>query len=425
MLKKHRYWLGLFWLITIFALPTPLIVTAAQGLKGTVNASAIFGTQVGTIAYVWMLLVTALSEKPRWLDRLIGLPEMYFLHGIVGTLAIALAFFHNLLLPSSGMIYWSGTLALYLFIAILLYSIFFMSSWLTGRSKLMATLKNRLEKIFSYEVSIWLHRLNIVGILLVFGHVLLIPYITALASYMFWFYLYSGVTAVIYISYHFIKPLGFSNGQLVARHKLADNVTELVIRVRGRYTFRAGDFVFLSFPDENGMKEKHPFSILQYNPKNRTLTFAIRNYADFTQKIDSVKINGRVRIDGSYGRLFDALDEHKEQAWVFIGSGIGSVPLIALVLHFVSSRQITFIRIAHEEKDLIYEAFLQDLAQKYPNFTYLSQIGRLSAEQIEQLADKNTYYLVGGSNQMMRGTMQLLRKKGVKSADVYGEKFSF
>ncbi|MDR0299767.1 MAG: iron reductase [Streptococcaceae bacterium] len=425
MLKKHRYWLGLFWLLVIFVSPLPLIVTATQGLKGTVNASAIFGTQIGTIAYVWMLLVTALSEKPRWLDRLIGLPEMYFLHGIVGTLAVVLAFFHSELLLSTGMISLTGNIALYLLIAVLLYSIFFMSSWLTGRSRLANNLKQRLEKVFNYEVSLWLHRLNIVAILLVFGHVLLISYITAISAYMFWFYLYTAITAILYVSYHFIKPLAFHNGTLISNRKLADNVTEIVVQLKHHVHFRAGDFTFISFPDEEGMKEKHPFSILQYNRKKKQLVFAIRNYSDFTALLDKVKLNSRVKIDGGYGRLHEALEEHKNQPLVLIGSGIGSVPLIAIVLYYVGKREITFVRVGHEEKDLIYEDFLQGLATEYPNFNYMSQVGRLSEYQMGKLADDSSFFLVGGSNQMMNGTMTMLKKKGVKSSNVYGEKFSF
>jgi len=425
MLKKHHYWLGLFWLAVLFVLPAPLIVTVALGLKGTLNQSAIFGSQVGTIAYVWMLLVTVLSEKPRWLDRLIGLPEVYFLHGMVGIMAIVLAFWHSLLLQSDGLILLTGNTALYLFIAVALYSVFFLSSWLTSRSRSLNNLKNVLEKVFRYEVSIWLHRLNIVGILLVFGHVILISYITAIPTYMFWFYLYSGVTAIVYISLHLIKPLAFMSGTLISSQKLADNVTELIVQLKHKGDFRAGDFVFISFPDDADLKETHPFSILQYDRQKKTLTFAIRNYSDFTLKLDQVKLNSRVRIDGGYGRLYESMEEHMDQPLVMIGSGIGSVPLIALVLHFVNKKEIIFVRVAHEAQDLIYESFLKKLGHDYPNFTYYSQVGRLSEEQIQQLINKNSYYLVGGSNLMMRGTMGLLRKNGVKSGNIYGEKFSF
>ncbi|HEY0222431.1 MAG TPA: FAD-binding oxidoreductase [Lactovum miscens] len=425
MLKKHKFWLGLFWLITIFISPLPLVLTATQGLAGTINVSMTFGTQVGTVAYVWMLLVIAISVKPHWLDRLVGLPEMYFLHGIVGTLAVVLAFFHKELSPSTGLIKLTGEISLYLFIAILLYSIFFMSSWLTGRSHFANRVKQYLEKIFNYETSIWLHRLNIVATLLVFGHVLLIPYITSIKAYMFWFYLYSGFTAVIYLSYHFIKPLAFHNGRLISNRKLSDNITELVVQLKGNINFRAGDFAFISFPNDKGMREKHPFSILQYNKQKKQLTFTIRNYSDFTSKIDQLKLRSQVKIDGSYGRLYESLQEHINQNLVMIGSGLGSVPLISLVLHFVGKREITFVRVAHEPKDLIYEEFLKSLPDKYSNFHYYSQIGRLSEYQIDQLANENFYFLVGGSNQMMNGTIAMLKKKGVKSSNLYGEKFSF
>ena len=65
MLKSHKYWLGLFWLVAIFVLPLPLVMTLAQGLSGTVNQFALFGSQIGIIAYVWMLFAIIVAEKTK------------------------------------------------------------------------------------------------------------------------------------------------------------------------------------------------------------------------------------------------------------------------------------------------------------------------------------------------------------------------
>src|SRR5699024_11715658 len=51
-----------------------------------------------------------------------------------------------------------------------------------------------------------------------------------------------------------------------------------------------GDFVYISFPEVDGFKEMHPFSILRYDQAQRELVFAIRNWGDFTAKLDKIPV---------------------------------------------------------------------------------------------------------------------------------------
>ncbi len=427
MLKSHKYWLGLFWLFAIFVLPLPLIKTLADGLQNTLNSSNLFASQIGIIAYVWMLFVIAISTKPKWLDKLIGLPEMYFVHGIIGVGAIILALIHKILMHSSGLIKLTGETSLYILIGIAAYSIFFMSGWLTSRIRLFRQIRNQLERFFKYEVSVWLHRLNIVATLLVFGHVILISYLVAIKPFMMIFYLYSGITSLMYIYYHVVSPLTYRKGQLIENNQLAHSISEITILLKRRWNFKPGDFVYLSFPDIPGMKELHPFSILEYNSKTKTLVFAIRNWNDFTAKLSEIPIGTKVSIDGSFGRLFEEIKEHKNKELVFIGSGVGSVPLISLTASLIEKRRVSFIRVATKQEDLIYENYLKNLATSNENLYYFSQLGRLTIKEVEKIVakNKNAFFLVGGSNQMMMGTMKLLKDAGIKKSQMYGEKFSF
>lgn len=54
----------------------------------------------GIYAYIWMLECVWLGCRPRWLDRIIGLPGIYVLHGVLGTGALALVVYHQYVLPS-------------------------------------------------------------------------------------------------------------------------------------------------------------------------------------------------------------------------------------------------------------------------------------------------------------------------------------
>jgi len=103
MLKKHRYSLGLFWLIAIFVLPLPFLQTVTQGLPALYQ-SELLAIDWGVIAYVWFLLAIYLGTRPKWLDRLVGLPSMYLLHGILSIAAIGLAYLHKSGTQSTGWI---------------------------------------------------------------------------------------------------------------------------------------------------------------------------------------------------------------------------------------------------------------------------------------------------------------------------------
>ncbi|WP_180752721.1 FAD-binding oxidoreductase [Lactococcus fujiensis] len=427
MLKTHKYWLGLFWLFAIFVLPVPLLTTLSYGLKNTLFESNLFASQIGIIAYVWMLFVIAISTKPKWIDKMIGLPEMYLVHGLIGLGGVILALVHKMMIQSFGLIKLTGTASLILLLTVAVYSIFFLSGWLTSRIKILNVLKQDLERLLRYEISVWLHRLNIVATLLIFAHVILIPYIANIKPFMILFFTYSGITALMYLYYHFMKPFTYKKGILIEHTQIASSVTELVIQTKHLWNFNAGDFVYLSFPDVDGMKEMHPFSILNYDKKSHQLIFAIRNWGDFTARLNSLPKGTKVKIDGSYGRLLQSIRENKGKKLVFIGSGVGSVPLISLTISLFEKYKISFIRVASKQEDLIYESYLRNLSNNNTNFNYFSQLGRLKKNQIKNIVNdnKNSYFIVGGSTQMMMGTMKLLKNAGVKKSQIYGEKFNF
>ncbi|GAF41301.1 oxidoreductase [Agrilactobacillus composti DSM 18527 = JCM 14202] len=82
MLKTYKYILGLVWLVVLFLVPLPFIQTLTTGLPALYNDQRL-AIIWGAVAYAWMLASIYLSTRPHWLDRLIGLPKMYMIHGIM------------------------------------------------------------------------------------------------------------------------------------------------------------------------------------------------------------------------------------------------------------------------------------------------------------------------------------------------------
>jgi len=429
MLKRHRYSFGLFWLISIFLLPLPFIQTLSNGLP-IIYQNEYRAIYYGTIAYVWMLLAIYLSTKPKWLDRLIGLPEMYQVHGILSIAAIVLAYLHKEGTISSGWIKTTGDWSFDLFLGLMIYSLIFMAGWLTNRFHILKRLKQNLEKLFKHELSIWIHRLNIVAVSLTFIHVQLITYITAIKPFI---YLFDGVSAVLLVCYlfsKFVKPLTYEQGILLSNRTISQNIQELVIRLprSSRIELLAGDYVFMAFPDYKELREMHPFSIVNVPNKDRKIILIIRGDGDFTRCLKNVLVESRVNIDGGYGRYQYFLNSQSlDTNIVILAGGIGVTPLLSIIAANLN-RNINVFYSAHRETDLLYTSKLA-VWDKRNNVNCHVQVGRFSDLQVlGELPEEwtsNTVFLIGGPSPMMHHWIRLLKDNGASNGQICYEEFSW
>ncbi|MFD1417671.1 FAD-binding oxidoreductase [Companilactobacillus keshanensis] len=428
MLKKHRFSLGLFWLVAIFLVPLPFLQTLSNGLP-IIYKSEFRAIYYGTIAYVWMLVAIYLSTKPKWLDRLIGLPEMYMVHGILSIAAIILAYLHKEGTSSSGWIKTTGDWAFDLFLGLMIYSMIFMAGWLTNRVTILKKIKIILERIFRHELSIWIHRLNIVATILVFIHVQLISYITAIRPFMIWFDVASLFVLGSYLFSKFIQPLTYDRTDVIQNRKISENIQELTLELprSSKIKLLAGDYIFLSFPDINGLKEMHPFSIVNVPDKTRRIVLAIRGDGDFTKRLSKIEPGTVALIDGGFGRYEQFLKEQPSDAnIVVLAGGIGVTPLISTIEGNLS-RSIMLMYSVHNQKDLIYQ---DKFAQwQKSGLDYVIQVGRFKDKQLQQKLPRNwqnnTVFLIGGPSKMMHHWVRFLKAQGAKSGQIYFEEFSW
>ncbi|MEJ6400874.1 FAD-binding oxidoreductase [Nicoliella lavandulae] len=307
MLTNNRYLLGLSWLVAIFLIPFPFVQTLSAGLPPIYNGTKTM-ILFGTIAYSWMLLAMYISTRPKWSDRLIGLPNAYMIHGIVSLAVIVLAYLHKSNLHSSGLIKLTGDWAIYLFIGLALYSMIFMAGWLTSRVPFLMWIKRSLEHVFKHEVSVILHRLNVVATGLVFIHVLLIPYIRQIVPFTI---LFVGASLFVFGSYAFtFIHKQIISATLIDNQEVKPNVRQLTLRLKKHLAIYPGDFVFISFPEVRFMKEPHPFSIVNAPSDKNELVLAIRGDGDFTQSLARIPNDAKVVINGGFGMYQSVINEN-------------------------------------------------------------------------------------------------------------------
>lgn len=425
--QKHSYTLGLAWLSAVFLLPFPLIFTFMTGLPA-IYATNRVGYALGIYAYVWMLLAIYIGTKPKWLDRLIGLPMAYMIHGILSLVAILFSFMHKNLSPSEGLIQLTGNVAFAMFFTIALYSMIFMAGWLTSRVPALSKIKLLLEKVFRHEVSVLLHRLNIIATLLVFIHVQLIPYVRSNTSFMIVFYIMSFYVFGNYF-WHKYKPNALGYKSLLLENKeIAPNIHELRIKIPKKLQkgLRPGDFVFISFPKIKGLEEPHPFSIVNDPYTESELVLAIRGDGDFTTLLQSVEAPVDLRVDGGYGMYQTIIDEQKPTELLIVTGGIGITPILSII-EANPSIKTTVFHSASTEAALIYE----DLFKKWSNrvnFEFHRSVGRYDDEEVLSHLPKNTSnlaVLVSGPAAMGRHWIKTMASHGVPKTQIFYEEFGW
>lgn len=427
MMKHHNYALGLTWTIILFVVPLPLIQTLAAGLP-LAYSDEFQAIYFGAIAYAWMLAAIYLSTRPKWLDRLIGLPDMYLIHGVISIAAIFLAYLHQNQTQSVGWIKTTGDWAYWLLLGLLGYSLLFMAGWLTSRIPVIKRIKAWLEPIFRHEVSVWIHRLNLVATVLVFIHVILINYVTAIKPFMIWFYLYSILTLTTYVWSKYRDSMLSPRATLIENTEIAENVHELRLKLTTNLELLPGDFVFISFPTIEGLKELHPFSLVNSPTNNNAIQLAIRGDGDFTKALANIPEGTPVRVVGGYGRYQQFLNERPEFTnVVIIAGGVGIVPLLSM-MEANANRVISLFYTAHRAEDLLYPEKIMDWRRR-GKFQAYQQVGRFVDSEVLRRLPKdfqtNSLFLIGGPSSMMRHWKRVFKKYGVPAGHLYAEEFNW
>ena len=427
MLREHRFIFNMIWLIVLLTIPLPLIVTLGNSLP-EVFGSRVLAVNLGVFAYSWMLSAIFLSSQPKWLDRIIGLPDMYIIHGVTAIFAVIFMYLHDQLLKSSGLISLTGEWAMYIFMAVIIYSLVFMAGWLTSRISILMRIKKMLEKIFKHELSMWIHRLNLVAALLAFLHVLLIPYVRSIAPFTVLVILYTVIAFGAYGHYAYNKYLNVKVGILKNIRKVDSNITEVTITTSKSILrkIEAGDFSFISFPNVKGMKEPHPFSILNIPERDGYVQMSIEGVGDFTKNLPKLEVEEKVNLTRGYGVLSSMIEKSgKNEKFVLIGGGIGVVPLLGLADKF-DNKDITFLYTVKKDKKPLYQEKFE-LWNERSNFKSYSQNGRFTTEQLDKYlpVGEEYNYIIAGPMAMNIAYEKMLKEKGIKKNRIFYEGFNF
>lgn len=418
----------LFWSLAV-VFPFPLVQTydSLADDPGPLK----FYVFLGLIAYTWWLLSIVLSVRPSWVHRFVGLPSLYSLHGMLGVLAIVAAYVHREYSYSpSGLARDLGDWSFYGALTVLCFAVFFMSGWLVDRSRLLLWAKGLLEIVFRRRLSVWIHRLNLVVVAMIWLHAHLLVRVNQYFAFMMLFDLYTVTALGIYAWKKWIAPDTYLMGSVISNDARGGSTRRVSVGLdTGAATLQPGDFFFLSFEGSSAVsREWHPFSVTDADQK--TLTFTIRQHGDFTRRLDDVEAGTRVRLEGPFGR-FESIIQGRtpETPLVFVGMGAGVAPLLSLAAAHHTTRRIHLLWAVRRPED----AYYRDVLDKYQaasgnrlqvtvnvgRFRREDLVGTLSAEAIA----KGAFFIVG-PNPAVSANQRMLRRLGVSGRRIHHERLT-
>ncbi|MFD1370759.1 FAD-binding oxidoreductase [Actinoplanes sichuanensis] len=414
---------------TAVVFPLPLVLTyntlarEPEGLR--------FYVSLGLTAYAWWLLAIMLSVRPPWLDRLVGLPAVYGLHGMLGVLAIGFAYVHRdnsyAGQPLAALL---GDWGFYAAVVVLCFSVFFLSGWLVDRIRMLLEAKRLLERVLRHQVSVWVHRLNLVIVAMIWLHAHLLVRVNQYFGFMMLFDVYTVAVLGLYVWKKWIAADYYLTGAVVGNEPLGGTSRRLSVQLDHAETrIRPGDFFFLRFEGTAAVPgEWHPFSVTDDDQK--TLSFTIRQHGDFTRRLTGVDLGVHVRLEGPFGR-FDSIAarQHADTPLVLLGMGAGVAPLLSLAAAYHTTREIHVLWAVRQADDAYYRELLARYQASSGNrMTVTAKVGRFSRADLSELLPQQVVrtgaFFVVGPNPAVLANERLLRRIGVSARRIHQERLT-
>ncbi|GHV97638.1 hypothetical protein lacNasYZ03_13040 [Lactobacillus nasalidis] len=416
-MKKHQFAAAMTGIVLLLLLPLPLILLVHRYLVD--SRAHLLAIDLGIAAYVWWLAIIFLATRPKWLEKRLGLPVIYALHGMLGVVALLAASIHQLKLPSfHAIVRNTGNLAWWLEIALVLLAVVFLSGWLSDR----ITFFDRLKKKLPHQVSLWLHRLNFVVIALIWVHVHVIPRITALPYFSLVFDLYTLLFLSLYAYQKFVAggdPR--QQGQVAGSRQLAPHVLEMTVKLgEAAGPAEAGGYYFLSVKAPGFSKEKHPFSVFKRGDKQ--VSFLIHEVGDYSQKLADLPAGSQVSLEGPYGIFDQIIKENPDRPLVAYALGTGVAPLIDLAEEYAGKRPVHLVWSRGQAENYLADR-LTGLTEKGVKVD--QQEHRFKDDQLKEILSAEEIsrgiFLVVGSGMVLKRVEGKLRQLGVQSSRIIDE----
>lgn len=230
-------------------------------------------------------------------------------------------------------------------------------------------------------------------------------------------------------------------GILKSKEEIAIGTLSVSFEVNEPFTFRAGQYCFitlneLKYPDERGPK-RH-FSINESSNQKGTITFTTRlSESGFKKSLNELTLGSEVQLGPVAGAF--VLPEDTTRPLVFIAGGIGITPFISM-LRYISEEKLPYnISLIYSNRDQESTAFFDEVSSfklSVSSFKLIMTMTKdpqwsgekrmVNAQFIKDyFPDVNSqYYMVVGPPPMIEAVTKELAKAEVASENIKIEKFT-
>lgn len=283
-----------------------------------------------------------------------------------------------------------------------------------------------LRKKIKYRPWAYIHYLSYPTLFFAFLHAKDIG--TFLQS-VYYVSLYWNILVGIFFATIIFRLLNFFNflkikARLVRKANLTGDVGEYVFSV-DRNIFKKtkpGQFFYLRF---SFFGEAHPYSVMEFDEKNSTLSFGIKKVGKHSGGIVNLKTGKTVFLDGPYGK-FTLNGQKSETSKIIIAGGIGITPFIEFVKRFYKNT-VLFNSVKFRNGVIKRDLLNKLLGQNYIEIV-TSENKKITKELIlkktskAELSKANIY--VCGPDGFMQYVEQILVEIGVDKNKIYKEEFT-
>lgn len=386
------------------------------------------GEVIGSTNIILMACSLFLSTRPKWAEPYFGgLDKMYVTHRHTSTAALLLIFAHVLTVPISLTGWKLGNyLAVIAFTGIV--SIALVS---------LAPRIPYLNRITGGTYEGWKSLKKTVGIFFIIAyiHALTIGHPLEAFIAINWVQIFFIIGAVSYLYTEFLGSFfkRFVSYTVEAVNHPNASTTEIVLRAKRNpiKKQRAGQFLFVRFPDRRTLNEFHPFTI-SGAPHEDVLRVTVKASGDFTRALLTDLNPGMdALVEGAFG-MFDYKTGGEKQIW--IAGGIGLTPFLSFLRDMNGNldRDIDlYYTVRHREEALFLDE-IEAAVKKNPrlkaHIRFSGTDGSLTIEEIIKNAggDVRGYHVyMCGPLPMVQAFEKKFLALGMPARNIHYEEFNF
>lgn len=443
MLRTKNY---VFPLVSIFIFST---LMASLFISKEVSP---IGQQVpvalGLLAFSLTLTEVFIALRFKTMERKIGLPMMYSIHGTMAIILMIAAIAHIgnelnaqknfTVLPIATP---AGFMAMALLVLTTLTGIFILSNRFIRKSP---TFKRLKESVFKRELGLMAHRFSILAVLAIFAHMMAVDFVRSniLLSVL------SGLYVVLAVGGYIGSKIGKKVLPPYVLQHLSQhnpNIYELEFepQMGTLMTYKPGQYVFVRFIKSALPKESHPFSISSAPLSNSTsLKVMIKNSGDYTSLMNQLKSGDIATLEGPYGNFMDINTAIDNSPLVMLAGGIGITPILSILRSQIQEhnvRRMVLVWGLASQKNLMLLDELKEMKQQNGSFSYYITFskehvdsfdsGQITQEYLKQIGVHELYseadFFICGPAPMMDSMKGILKDNKVDPDRIHIEEFSF